>query len=227
MVAKIYESASDSKFQDLYMNMNDAEQRPLDHWPTMSKITSGVDAGFWRCSDNQIRIALWSNDNKPWGNVEHSFYIKVTGGNNSGDRVIQPYIGGGRHSDSTVCHGNAMKVSIWENGSAGFRKEAVHPNYTNERSGRDLGDDFEGRWWGIKVVQILFSNKCRIEIWADTGADDGNGRLVLSGNQNRWRMIGSTEDTGGWSAGSGGSRGCGYTAVTLCYSKKRLCIRNS
>jgi hypothetical protein len=45
MVAKIYESASGSKFQDLYMNMNDAEQRPLDHWPTMSKITSGVDAG--------------------------------------------------------------------------------------------------------------------------------------------------------------------------------------
>jgi hypothetical protein len=144
-----------------------------------------------------MRIALWSNDNKPWGNVEHSFYIKVTGGNNSGDRVIQPYIGGGRHSDSTVCHGNTMKVSIWENGSAGFRKEVVHPNYTNERSGRDLGDDFEGRWWGIKVVQILFSNKCRIELWADTAADDGNGRLVLSGNQNRWRMIGSTEEPGG------------------------------
>jgi hypothetical protein len=90
-----------------------------------------------------------------------------------------------------------MKVSIWENGSAGFHKEVVHPNYTNERSGRDLGDDFEGRWWGIKVVQILFSNKCRIELWADTGADDGNGRLVLSGNQNRWRMIGRTEDTRG------------------------------
>jgi hypothetical protein len=226
-IAKVYATASGYLAQELYMNMQNARQRPLDHWPnTFERITSGVDSGYWYTGGDQVRISLWSADNKPWGNAEHSFYFKILSGDNSGQRATQPYIGGGRHSDSSRrCHGNSMKVSVFDDTHVQHRKEICHPQYcvdkttsnglyvigpnrlANARNGQ-----ISGRWWGFKTVQILLPNQhgCRIECWVDEGADDGNGRLVIAGNQNRWRLFSRYDDlvTGTSNGGPTNSNWC-------------------
>jgi len=86
----------------------------------------------------QIRLELWSENGKPFGNVEQTFYIKikeVDHARGDDDYLLQPYIGGGHHSDNedTVkCDGNAYKVAIYPNGHIVHRKEIMHgdPNDT-------------------------------------------------------------------------------------------------
>jgi hypothetical protein len=51
-----------------------------------------------------------------------------------------------------------------------------------------------GRWYGFKQIELHLADRNRQEVWMDEGADDGNGDLVLEGNENRWRLISMNED---------------------------------
>lgn len=154
------------------------------------------------------RVAMWSRDGRPWGNVEHTFYLKILEGPTSGTsgdsaRILQPYIGGGHHhTDSAYSgEGNAYKLSIMGGGVIVFRKELFHRSgcgYCGDRRGtwhgpvRNFVPGFR-RWYGFKQVQLLLPDRNRQEVYIDEGADDG-GRLNIAGNESRWRLIALNDD---------------------------------
>ena len=117
------------------------------------------------------------------------------------------------HTDKDrCCEGNAMKVCIFGGGDIGFRKELCHNAYCSDRGHyNDYGDKPHGgewngpiknmkngamldRWYGFKQIEKHFEDRNRQEVWMDEDADDGNGHLVLDGNQDRWRLITAYED---------------------------------
>jgi hypothetical protein len=211
-VSKIYADAANPVFAS--MNMQNARAYPIDNWPGTFALSSESVPGGFRAWDfrGTGRLALWSPNGKPWGNVEMTFYVKMMFGPNSngshGDanRLLQPYIGGGHHhTDSAyACEGNAMKTCIFGGGDMGHRKEICHAAYCGDRGHynnwgnrlhgqafggvpRNMRNGFLSRWYGVKIIQIIMSDRCRIETWIDEQADN-NGALVINGNSTRWRL---------------------------------------
>ena len=172
---------------------------------------------------DQVRLSLYSSNGNPFRSVEHTVYFKFktesgyptsNGDHKDPDRLFQPYIGGGDHhsNKNTCCEGNAMKVCIFGGGDISFRKELCHDAYCGDRGhynnykGKPHGgewhgpiqnmkdDNMLGRWYGFKQIEKHLADRNRQEVWMDEGADDGNGNLMLDGNQDRWRLIATYED---------------------------------
>lgn len=210
-VAKIYGDAGSPHVQ--YMNMESARQFPIDRYPSVFEITTeNVPGGFraWEAAGSQTRLAMWSANNRAWGNVEMTFYIKVLTGSGT---IVQPYIGGGHHhtSSNECAEGSAMKTRFYSNGRVAFRKEITHPAYCGDREiGNNWGgsshgtavwngpirnmvsNSIVGKWYGIKLIQILMSDRCRMEIWIDEGA--GTTALSRAENEGRWRLLARYDD---------------------------------
>lgn len=213
-IAKIYPDAVSPVFAN--MDQADARKYPVDNWPSTFQITTeSVPGGYFAWHFEGVgRLALWSPDNKPWGNVEMTFYVKMlTGPTTNGthgdaNRLLQPYIGGGHHHSQTAdaCEGNAMKACIFGGGDLCFRKEICHPAYCGDRghynnfggfphatdsfggTPANMANGFRNRWYGVKLIQKLMSDRCTLEAWIDEGADNGSGGLVIAGNETRWRL---------------------------------------
>ncbi len=140
-VAKIYPDASSPVFAN--MDHTNARQYPIDNWPeTFAIPNEPVPGGYfsWQFQGTG-RISLWSPNNKPWGNVEMTFYVKMllgpttNGTHTDAYRLLQPYIGGGHHHSEAAdaCEGNAMKACIFGDSDLCFRKEICHPAYCVDR----------------------------------------------------------------------------------------------
>jgi hypothetical protein len=201
----------------------------------------------------EVRLALYSSNGNPFGSVEHTVYFKFetetgyptsNGDHDDPYRLFQPYIGGGKHHDDKdrCCEGNSMKACIFGGGDIGFRKEICHPAYCVDRGhynnydGKPHGGEWHGpiknmkngamlgRWYGFKQIEKHLADRNRQEAWMDEGADDGNGNLVLDGNEKRWRLITAYEDvkTGeeddrpisDWTTGE-------YSLCTACVAESR------
>jgi hypothetical protein len=187
------------------MDMDEANNLPLDNVPcnkdqkdhpgTFEKSGKQVPGKFesWLCGRKQIRIVIWSDDHKPWGNCEMTYYTKILSGTTTKKRLMQPYIGGGDHNTDAdgACDGNAYKFCIWGNGDTSHRKEQCHEAYcpdVNIIKGNIKGGII-GRWLGFKLVQILHKDQAHVlEIYIDDGCDQ-DGNLVIQGNENRWRKL--------------------------------------
>jgi hypothetical protein len=188
------------------------------------KSNEDVPGGFKavEIGGDQVRLALYSSNGNPFGSVEHTVYFKFeteigpisNGDHDDENRLFQPYIGGGTHHSAKkrCCEGNAMKVCIFGGGDIGFRKEICHGAYCGDRGhynnydGKPHGGEWHGpiknmkdgamlgRWYGFKQIEKHLADRNRQEVWMDEGADDGDGNLVLDGNQSRWRLITAYED---------------------------------
>lgn len=209
-IAKIY-SDSVSNPHVKYMDMANARTLPLDTFPATFSETSnqvgtinGQPVYSWLVAADQVRLTLWSDDNKPWGNVEDTFYVKLSNGpTGSSSRLFQPYIGGGDHSNNNPnrCDGNAYKFCVFGDGHTSHRKEICHEAYCSDRNAlaasiQNMPNNTpQNRWYGFKIVQILLPNGggTRIEAWIDEGADS-SGNLVVSGNASRWRKLSTYDD---------------------------------
>ena len=224
-VGKVYLDASSPVYAS--MDMANARKYPLDNWQSTFAISTETVPGGHKAWDfgGTGRLSLWSPDNKPWGNVEMTLYVKFTAGPTSNStRIAQPYIGGGHHHTdaATACEGNAMKVGLYGAGNVAHRKEICHECYCTDRGpGNNWGGNphgtavsglpisnmrngnLLGRWYGFKIIQILMSDRNRIECWIDEGADDGTGRLVIAGNETRWRLLTRYDDVATGKAANG------------------------
>jgi Chondroitinase B len=223
-IKKIYpDAADDDKPEHQYLDMNDIKAGRVDNYPaTYKKSNEDVPGGFKaiEIGGDQVRLALYSSKGNPFGSVEHTVYFKFqtgptsNGNHHDANRLFQPYIGGGSHhtDKDRCCEGNAMKVCIFGGGDIGFRKELCHDAYCDDRGhynnydNKPHGGEWNGpiknmkngamldRWYGFKQIEKHFEDRNRQEVWMDEGSDDGNGNLVLNGNQDRWRLITAYED---------------------------------
>lgn len=187
-VAKVYGDASSPEYAELNLASPSPGGRIDNHPSTWRRFTgeSIVGGGNPVEMAGTGRVAMWSRDGRPWGNVEHTFYLKILEGPTSGTsgdsaRILQPYIGGGHHhTDSAYSgEGNAYKLSIMGGGVIVFRKELFHRSgcgYCGDRRGtwhgpvRNFVPGFR-RWYGFKQVQLLLPDRNRQEVYIDEGAE--------------------------------------------------------
>jgi hypothetical protein len=122
-----------------------------------------------------------------------------------------------------------MKVCLFGGGDLAFRREICHPAYSGDRGSynnwggrphgtevwngpiRNMTNGMLDRWYGLKQIEIHLPDRNRQEVWMDEGADD-MGRLVVAGNENRWRLLARYDDVrtgtssgmpvGDWTSGS-------------------------
>jgi hypothetical protein len=203
-IKKVYPDATDKPLHQ-FIDMNNIKSGRVDNYPSIfRKSDESVPGGFKAFEIGSGRVALLSENNNPFGSVEHTFYFKFMKGNTDSERLFQPYIGGlSHHTESTMCcEGNAMKVGIHGDGKINFRKELCHDAYCGDRKGSTNNSPLKnmkngavvGRWYGMKQIELHLPDRNRMEVYVDEGADDGNGGLRIEGNESRWRMIAVNED---------------------------------
>jgi hypothetical protein len=220
-IKKIYPDA-DSRPEQQYLDEGDIMAGRIDNRPDRYRTTDEVIDGGRHAVEvgGTSRLALYSTNGNPFGSVEHTVYFKFlsgpneNGSHNDASRLFQPYIGGGSHhtDGSRCCEGNAMKVCLFGGGDLAFRKELCHPAYAGDRGDyndwggkshgtavwngpiRNMKDGMLRRWYGFKQIEIHLPDRNRQEVWIDEGADDGNGALVVAGNEDRWRLLAVYED---------------------------------
>jgi hypothetical protein len=184
--------------------MDDIRGGRVDNHPSIFRTSDeSVPGGFKAFEIGSGRIALLSENNSPFGSVEHTFYFKFIKGNTDSARLFQPYTGGlAHHKDpNECCEGNAMKIGIHGDGKINFRKELCHDAYCGDRKGQTNDGPLKnlkngavvGRWYGMKQIELQYPDKNRMEVWVDEGCDD-NRQLKIEGNEGRWRMIAANED---------------------------------
>lgn len=97
-------------------------------------------------------------------------------------------MGGGRHS------GDGVRVNTYDmgqsttTGATRWRMEEIHPRYSSGMSG-GKGSPLLSRYVGFSFIHKILPNNNTIEIWNDTGSNDG------STPANDWKMISRWVDT--------------------------------
>lgn len=199
-IKKIYPDAATPN--EWYVNMdNPAASLNFKNLPPITKQPDGS----FQTKDPQVRMEVWSPENKKWHNVEITAYQKIIG--TVPKYAFQLYRGGGHHSQNTVerqCWGAAYKTAMLSDGTSGCstscRKEVNHPAYCPNRSVTKVSTKPLGnRWIGMKQVTYNYLKNgktfVRIEAYVDDDVTDSAGNLVI---KNNWKLYANTNDEGGW-----------------------------
>lgn len=212
-IKKLYPTKDQEWFVDM---ANPAGTQRFVNLPSITIVDEPDDTGnmkAFQTSADQVRLEANSIAGKKALNVEVQAYCKWMEGKNDSGYLYQFYGGrGGHHSDSTdarKCLGSAYKSSIMDDGNAKERKEVEHPNYaSNKAAALATSKPLKGHWLGHKLALYNITENGKqypkIETWVDDGCDNGDGKLVIKGNENRWRKVTQYVDRGGWAAGNSG-----------------------
>lgn len=199
--------------QEWFVDMADPVSTPcFTNLPTITMVDEIDDIGglkAFQTSADQVRMEANSVAGKKSLNVEITGYRKWVSGTNTEGRLFQDYGGrGGHHSNSTTtraCWGSAYKACLNSDGKAEFRKEVNHPAYCGDKATlQATTKTLLGHWIGQKLVIYNLPKDAngkiypKLEYYIDDGCDNA-GKLVIKGNETRWRKVTEYVDKGGWS----------------------------